>query len=229
MYARTTQMLSINILTGDGLHHLRTCQKHIAGSFGHHDEVGQCRRINGTTGARTHDRTDLRDDTGSQYVAFEDLTISGQGGNALLNTCAARVVHADDRSAIGHGHIHHLANLLSHCLGQRATIDCEVLSIDINQTTINRCRTCDDTIAEELLLFHAEVVATMEFEHIILFKAAIVYQHVDALTGCVFATCMLLVNCLLATAQASLLALLDELLNFLCLFAHSYLYWILCK
>ena len=41
----------------------------------HDDEVGQTWRLNGTTGARAHDSRNLWDDTRSEDVALENLTV----------------------------------------------------------------------------------------------------------------------------------------------------------
>ncbi|CCY02038.1 predicted acetyl-CoA carboxylase [Prevotella sp. CAG:924] len=116
MNAGTAQVLGINVLTRYGLHHLRTGKEHVACSLGHEDEVGQGRAVDSTTGTRTHDGRDLGNDTRGKDVALEDFTVACQGGDTLLNTGTARIVHADDGSAVLHSHIHYLADLLSHGL-----------------------------------------------------------------------------------------------------------------
>ena len=59
-------------------------------------------------------------------------------------------------------------------------------------------------------------------EHVQFLKAALVKEHIDALTGSEFALLVLLGNSLLATAQACFLATLDQLLNLIKLFSHFY-------
>ena len=61
----------------------------------------------------------------------------------------------------------------------------------------------------------------MQLEHIILLETAGIYQHFDTLASGIFATCMLLLDGLLATAKTSLFALSDQLLNLFYLFAHN--------
>ena len=90
----------------------------------------------------------------------------------------------------------------------------EVLCEDENETAFDRTTTCYDTVAEELLLLHAEVVATVLLEHVVLLERTFVEQHVNTLAGRIFATLMLFLNCFLTTTETSLLALLDELLDF---------------
>ena len=79
-------MLCIDILTCYGLYNLRTCQEHVRSLLLHDDEVGQGWRVNGTTGARAHDSRNLWDDTRSEDVALENLTITSEGADTFLNT-----------------------------------------------------------------------------------------------------------------------------------------------
>ena len=90
----------------------------------------------------------------------------------------------------------------------------EVLCEDEDETTVDRTTTCYDTVAKELLLLHAEVMATVLLEHVVLFERTFVEQHVDTLAGSVFATFMLFLNCFFTTTETSLLTLLDQLLDF---------------
>ena len=79
-------MLCIDILTCYGLYNLRTCQEHVRSLLLHDDEVGQGWRVNGTTGARAHDSRNLWDDTRSEDVALENLTITSEGADTFLDT-----------------------------------------------------------------------------------------------------------------------------------------------
>ena len=224
MNTGTAEVLRVNILACNGFYHLRTCKEHITCAFGHQNEVGKSRGVNGTAGARTKDHGDLRNDPRSKDVTLKDLTISGERGDTLLNTSAATVVHANDRSTVLHSHIHNLTDLLCHCLGERTTVDREVLGIDINKTTVDSSGTGYDTITEELLLLHAEVVTTVKLEHVVFLERILVYKHFDALTGCVLAAGMLLVDSLLSTTKTGLLTLGYKLLDFLSLNAHNFPY-----
>lgn len=58
---------------------------------------------------------------------LENLGVTGEGVDALLNARSARVVEADDGHAELHGLVHHLADLAREGLGQRATEDGEIL------------------------------------------------------------------------------------------------------
>ncbi len=136
------------------------------------------------------------------------------------DTGAARVVEADARGTVLHGHVHHLADLLGQGLGERAADHGEVLREDIDQTAGDRTVTGHDTVAQIRLLLHAEVVAPVGHEHVEFFEAALVEEHVDAFTRGVFAFGVLAVNAFLAAAHASFLSQFDKLLYFFKLLAH---------
>ena len=82
----TTEVLCIDVLTSYGLDNLRTGQEHIRSLLLHDDEVGQGWRVNGTTSARAHNSRDLWDDTRSEDVALENLTITSEGADTFLDT-----------------------------------------------------------------------------------------------------------------------------------------------
>ena len=90
----------------------------------------------------------------------------------------------------------------------------KVLCEDEYQTTVDRTRTGYDTIAQELLLLHTEVMAAMLLKHIIFLERTLVEQHLNALASCIFTTFVLFLNGFLTTTETSLFALLDELLDF---------------
>ena len=95
MDAGATEVLGVDILARDGLDDLRAGEKHIAGLLLHEDEVGEGRRIDRATGAGAEDGGDLGNDARGKDVALEDLAIARQGGDALLDACAPRIVHIE--------------------------------------------------------------------------------------------------------------------------------------
>ena len=218
--AGSTEILGINILARYSLHNGRTGQEHIRCVLHHQDEVGEGRGVDGTTCARTHDGRDLRNHTRGKDVALEDFTIAGQRADTFLNAGAARVVHANHRCTVLHSHIHDLANLLRHRLRERAAVHREVLRADIHQAAIDGGRAYYNAVAGELLLLHSEVVAAMQLEHVVLLEGTLVDEHLNALTGGVFATLVLLVDRFLSSAQTGFLPTGNEVLDFFCLFTH---------
>ena len=92
-------------------------------------------------------------------------------------------------------------------------MDGEVLCEDEDQTAVDGSATGHHTVARELFLLHAEVVATVLLEHIILLERTFVEQHVNTLTGGILTAVVLLLDSFLTTTETSLFTLLDELLN----------------
>src|SRR5262245_17179847 len=105
MYHRPTELIEANVFVSHGLDHIRSGDKHITRIFDHHNEIGQGGRIDGTTRARTHDRTDLWDYAAGQGITQKNVGVTAEAAHALLNSRATRIVHADYRSTIFHCHI----------------------------------------------------------------------------------------------------------------------------
>ncbi len=216
----TAEFLLRHVLAEHLLDDGRTGQEHIRGTFRHDDEVGQSGGVNRTAGARAEDCGDLRNHARGEDVALKDLGVAGQGVHTFLDTGAARVVEADARGTVLHGHVHHLADLLGQGLGQGAADHGEVLCEDIDQTAGDRAVTGHHTVAQVGFLLHAEVVAAVGHEHVEFFEATLVEEHVDALASRVFPFGVLAVDTFLAAAHASFLPEFDKLLYFFKLLAH---------
>ncbi len=220
MHRGSAQLLLRHIFTGNGLHDRRACEEHVAGLPLHNNEVGEGRRINGTTGAGAEDDRNLRNNARSHNVPLENFGITGQSIDALLNTRAARVVKPYARCAGPHGHIHHLANLLRHGLRQRPPGYGEILCKDINEPPVDRTVTCYHTISVSVARLHAEVITTVGNEHVELLETVFVEKHLDPLAGSIFALGVLGLYALLSAAQPGLLAQLYELRDFVLIFTH---------
>ena len=74
------------------------------------------RRLDEEIQSHKKEVAELKNDTRSEDVALEDLTITCECADTFLDTCTTRVVHTDDRCTHGHSHIHYLTNLLCHSL-----------------------------------------------------------------------------------------------------------------
>ena len=187
MNAGTTQVFLSNVFASYGLHHLRSGKEHIRSTFHHKSKVGKSRRINRTTRTRTEDTRNLRNNTRSEDVTLENLSITRQRIDTFLNTCATRVIDTDTRSTHLHGHIHHLTNLERHGFRKRTCRYGKILCKHIHQSSFNSSVTCYHTVARIMLLIHAEVGTTMLNEHIQFFKATLVKQHCNAFASRIFA------------------------------------------
>ena len=89
----------------------------------------------------------------------------------------------------------------------------EILCKDEYQTTVDGTATCYDAIAQELLLLHAEIMATVLLEHVVLFERTLVQQHFNTLTGSILTFVVLFLNGFFTTTETGLFALLDELFD----------------
>ena len=145
-------------------HHIRSCNKHIAGVFHHQNKIGQCRRINSTTGTRSHDRANLWNHSGCHRIAQEYLGISGQRTYSFLNSRASRVIQSDDRRSHLHSHVHHLADLLCMRFRKSSSKHGEILCEYINQALANHTISRHHPVSGKFLLFHTEIGTPMGYQ-----------------------------------------------------------------
>ena len=95
---------------------------------------------------------------------------AGQGVNALLYACAAGVIKADDGCAILECQVLNLGYLL--CVGSTkgAAKDSEVKGIDEDDAPVYLAIAADDAVAGNAFLLHSEVVASVHYVLIYLYK-----------------------------------------------------------
>jgi hypothetical protein len=128
----------------------------------------------------------------------------------------------------------YLADLLGVGFAEGSTKHCEILAEDehlhcvpitiiycvqnytsgilasADLSAVNKAVTSNDTITIVLLLLHAELVASVRLEHVVLAEAAIIKQKIDALPSGKLSARVLGVNSLLSTAQKSAFASLVQ-------------------
>ena len=201
MHHGTTQFVDGDIFTRNGLHHLRTGEKHVAVLLGHEDEVGECGAVDSATGTGAEDSTNLGNHAAGKDVALENLGIAGQRIATLLNTGSTGVVHTNDGGTGLHGLVHDFAYLEGHGLAQATSEDGEILCKDIDGTAFDGTVAGHHTVAQEGLFLHVEIGAAVSEEHVELFERTLVDEKSDTLTGSQFALLMLFVDALLATAH----------------------------
>src|SRR4029079_13042235 len=143
-----------------------------------------------------------RHDPRGQRVAQEDVGVAAERGDAFLDTGAARVVEADDGSAVLDRQVHHLADLLGVGLRQRAAEDGEVLGEEEDHAAVDRAVAGDDAVAGNALAVHAEIAAAVDDESVELDEGRRVEQQLDALAGSELALRVLLGDALVAAALA---------------------------
>jgi hypothetical protein len=177
----TTEILRADILAGHRLDDLRPRDEHVRGLLGHEDEIGQGRGVDGASRAGTHDRRDLRNHARGERVAIENVAVTCQGVDALLDTGPARILDADHGHADLHRHVHGLADFRRVHLAERAAYDREVLGEDKNPAALDRSIARHDTLARGLDLVHTEFVAAMLDKGVEFDKTARIEQCGDAL------------------------------------------------
>ena len=194
MDIRPSQIFFADFFLCHALHHIGTGDKHITGIFHHQDKIGQCRRIDRPTRTRTHDGTDLRDDTGSQRITQEYLRITGQRTDSLLNTGSSRIVQPDDGCSHLHSHIHHFTNLPGIRFGQCTAKNGEVLSKNIHKPFADHTISGYNSITGYFLFLHTEIRTTMGHQFIEFNKRSFLQKQVDTFTCRQFSDRMLFLD-----------------------------------
>ena len=179
--ARAAEGLCGDLLVGDRLDDVGAGDKHVGRVLDHHREVRHRRRVHRAARARPHDHRYLRHHARRVHVALEDLGVPGERADALLDARAARVVEADDGRADAHRLVHYLADLLRVRLAEAAAEDGEVLREDEDSAAVDLPVASNDTVTRRAVVGHAEVLAAVRLQHVVLAEAALVEQEVDSL------------------------------------------------
>ena len=207
---RAAEPLRVDVLVGHRLHDVRSGDEHVARALDHDREVGDGRRVDRSPGARPHDHRELRDDARGERVAQEDVGVSAERDDALLDPRAAGIVEPDDRRADAHRQVHDLADLLGVRLGQRAAEHREVLAEDEDEPAVDRAVAGHDAVAEESLVVESELARPLRDERVELHERARIEQQVEALARGQLAPGVLPLDADLAAAQSGRLAHLPQ-------------------
>ena len=208
-----TEFVDGDVFAGDGFHNLRTGEEHIAVLLGHEDEVGERGAVDRAAGAGAEDGADLGHDAAGQDVALENLSETSQRAAALLDASSAGVVQADNGSTSLHSLVHNLADFQRHGFAQATSENGEVLSKNVYGTALDGTVTSHNTIAQERLLLHVEIDATMGDKHIKFFKGALVEEESNTLASSQFALLVLFVDALLAAAHFGFASFVQKFFN----------------
>ena len=188
-------------LVGDGLHHVRPGDEHVAGVLHHEDEIRHRRRIHVAAGAWTHDDGDLRDHARGDDVAAEHIGIARERRHAFLDSRAAGVVEADDGRPRLHRHVLNLDDFLRVGLGERTAEHGEILREHKRLAPVHGAPTGDHAVARHLGLFHPEFDRAVFDEHVEFLERALVEQKLDALARGQLAAGVLRLDALEAAAD----------------------------
>ena len=170
------KLLLGHFLVRNGLDDVWPGDEHIGRVAGHENEIGNRRRINRATSARSHDGADLRNHATGKRVAEKNIGVTRERGDAFLNASAAGVVEADDGSTRTHGQIHDLADFARVGFRERAAKNSKVLRKHVNEASIDVPKPRDEAIAGRALLLHPKIDAAVPDKLVQLFKRAFVEQ-----------------------------------------------------
>ena len=176
-----TKLIFGDLFEGHGLDYVRPGNKHVRSLVDHQHEVGDGRRIDGTSGAWSHDRRNLRNHAAIQRVAQENVGIPRQRHHAFLNPRPARIIQPNHRRAHFRRQVHDLHDLSRIRLRQRSAEHREVLGKHIDQPPLNAAVASDKSVAVDFLLGHAEIIAPVRDQFVGLLERALIEQELDPL------------------------------------------------
>src|SRR6266550_6818742 len=211
----TAELLFRDVFVHDGRDDVRAGDEHVRSLVHHGNEVGNCRRVHRTAGARSHDRRELGNHTAVKRVAEKNVGVTAQRGNTLLNSCATGVVQTDDRYADARGGIHDFHDFGCVGFGERAAENREVLSEGKDKASVNAAVSGDEAVAIIFLFRKPKFICAMGYEAVRFLEGAFVEKKFDALTRRHLAFFVLALAALFAAAFLGKLVATLEFLQFL--------------
>jgi hypothetical protein len=197
-------------LAGGGLDDIGTADEHVGVPARHDDEVGERGRVGGTAGAGTGDDGDLRNDSGGEHIAEEDLAVAGECLDAFLDARSAGVVNADDGDAGLDGEVEEVADFLGVNGTDGAAANGEILGVGGNGAAIDVSGRADDAVAGHLAFFQSEVETRVVGVHAELDERSAIEEGGEPLAGRAQALLVAFPDAVDAAADERLLAALPE-------------------
>jgi len=145
----------------NGFYHIGTGDKHIAGLVDHEDEIGDGRRVDGSSRAGAHDGRNLGNDSRGQRVAEENIGISRQALDPFLNPGASGIVEPDYRVSRFHGQVHDFTNLSGVLFTQTAAENRKILGKHVDRPAVDFSESGDDAVSVILFLVHIKIYAAV--------------------------------------------------------------------
>src|SRR5206468_13080767 len=145
--------------------------------------------------------------------AQEDVGVTGERDDPLLDPGASGVVQPDDRRAGLHREIHDLADLAGVRFGQRAAEYGEVLSEDEHRPSMNAARSGHDSVSRSSLILHVEVVALMDDELVDFQEGSGIEQNLEPFARGLLAGFVLATDALVSAGQLGLCVSAMELVE----------------
>ena len=162
---------------GNGFYHIGSGYKHVTFILNHKNKIGDSRRINRSTSGWPHDGRNLRNNTTGQGIPQENIRVSAQTHNPLLDTRAAGIVEPDNWHTNFHGNIHYFHNFARVSFGQATSQNGKILTEYHYRTAINGSETGDDPIRPKPFFVQAKFPKTMAYQHIHFLKAPLIQKN----------------------------------------------------
>src|SRR5437879_503816 len=133
-----SQLLGAYLFMGYGFYHVGAGNKHIRSVLHHQNKVSNCRTINRSACARTHDSRYLGYNAGSPGVPVKNVSIAAQRNYPFLDAGPAGIIEPNDRSPVFERVVHDLYDFFGMGFRERASENGKVLGKNIHQPAVYR-------------------------------------------------------------------------------------------
>ena len=220
VYLGPSQFFHRDLFTEHGLDHFGTGNEHFRNILDYEHEVGQCRRVNGTSRTRSENNRDLRNHAARQRITEKYLTVTGQCIDTLLNTGSTRIVDSDQRNTHVQCIVHDLGDLAGVHETERTAGDRKVLCEDRNRLSANHSGTDNHTVTRERFILHTEIPTVMFHEDIVFMERVFIQQSDDPFTSREFTHRLLFLYGLCSASKIDFFFSMLKFENFFILYRH---------
>ena len=151
--ARSAELIRGHVLPERVAHDARPGQEH-ARLLGHHDPVGQRRRVRSAARGQPGDDRDLGNTARQLHDPVKDAAVAAERGHALLHARAARGHEADDRRLRLVRQLEHAHDRVCVLLAERPAGEARVLGVAEHRPAVDLTGTRDYAVAGACLLAH---------------------------------------------------------------------------
>ena len=199
------QLFCSYFFTCYSLDNSRSCDEHLACLIYHEYEVRDSRRIYRAACARSHDHRDLRNHAGRNRVVVEDLAESGKSRNTFFYSGTAGILQSNDRCTHFQSHVLHFDDFFCVIFTQGSTAYSKVLRKCEYQSSVYLAIACYNAVTQQFFFVHAEVRASVFYEHIDFNKAVFIKKNVQSFSRSQLASGMLCFDSFFASALCDFL------------------------
>ncbi len=114
--------------------------------------------------------------------------------DALLDPGATGILDTDDRGAVVHREIHHLADLVGNGRSETAAVRGEVLCVDEDRSSIDLAVAGDDSVTIRAVVLNTETGGMVSSEHVEFLERVLVEEQFDPFPSTELAEVMLAID-----------------------------------